>query len=77
LKEADRFGATSAIMLVQSFNRADDEPSWQDFIRFSETMGATVKEGSVVKVAAATGVPLFIGWVNSPRADLERLSSAV
>jgi len=77
LKEAERFGAPMAVMLIQSFNRAADEESWKDFMRFGEIMGATVKEGGLVKSQRPTAVPLFIGWVTSQPADLGRLSSAV
>jgi hypothetical protein len=77
LKEAERFAAGTAVVLVQSFNRAADEQSWKDFIQFAEVMGTTVKEGSLERCPRPTGVPLFIGWVNSQPADLERLSAAV
>ena len=77
LKEAERFCAHSAIVLVQSFNRAADEQSWKDFARFGEVMGVAVKEGHVVRSPRLTSVPLFIGWVTSQPADLGRLSAAV
>jgi hypothetical protein len=77
LKEAERFRATKAIMLVQSFDRVADEQSWKDFIQFGEILGAKVGEGSLAKVNASTRVPLLIGWVNSRPADLGRLSAAV
>lgn len=48
LKEADRFGAKWAVVLVQSFERVADEPSWQDFIRFGELMGVSVVKGRLV-----------------------------
>jgi len=77
LKEAERFAASTAVVLVQSFNRAADEQSWQDFIQFGAVMGVTVTEGILVQSPRPTGIPLFIGWVTSQPADLGRLSAAV
>jgi hypothetical protein len=77
LKEAERFGASMAVVLVQSFNRAADEESWNDVLKFGEVMGALVSEGSVVQSARPTAVPLFIGWITSTPADMERLGAAV
>jgi hypothetical protein len=77
VKEAERFGATRAIMIVQSFNRAADEQSWRDFVKFGEVMGAEVKEGGLTKVTPVARAPLFIGWVTSAPADLERLGAGI
>ena len=77
LVESRRFGAGVAVMLVQSFNRKADEQSWQDFRRFGEVMGTVVEENRVVPSPRPTDVPLYLGWVSSPPADLERLRAAV
>jgi hypothetical protein len=77
LKEAERFGARTAVMLVQSFNRAQDEESWKDFAEFGRIMGVAAKEGVLAQSPRATDVPLFIGWVTSQPADMARLSAAV
>ncbi|MGH9786644.1 MAG: DUF6946 family protein, partial [Terriglobia bacterium] len=77
LKEAERFGARMAVVLMQSFNRVADDQSWNDFMTFGEVMYAMVKEGHVVRSSRSTGIPLFLGWVTSQPADLERLSAAV
>lgn len=77
LKEAERFSAKWAVVLVQSFDRVADEPSWQDFIRFGELMGVSVVKGRLVASPCSTGVPLFLGWVTSSPADLQQLSAAV
>lgn len=70
LLEAQRFHARAAILLVQSFNRKADEESWQDFQRFANLLDAAASEGSLEFVHTQTGVPLFIGWVNSmPASD--------
>lgn len=77
IKEAERFGARKAVMLVQSFNRAADDESWKDVLKFGEVMGAQIEEGGVVQSSRQTAVPLFLGWVTSKPADLERLSAAI
>jgi hypothetical protein len=77
LKEAERFGARTAVVLVQSFNRAADDESWKDVLKFGEVMGVQVKEGGVVQSPRPTAVPLFVGWVTSKPANLERLGAAV
>jgi hypothetical protein len=77
LVEAERFGADVAVMLVQSFNRTADEESWRDMIRFGEAMGAQIQEGRVVPSPRPTDVPLYLGWVNSEPAGLDRLRDAV
>ena len=77
LVEARRFGAGVAVMLVQSFNRTADEESWQDFRRFGEVMGADVREDGVVPSTRPTDVPLYLGWITSKPADLQRLRDAV
>lgn len=77
LKEAERFGANMAVVLIQSFNRVADEESWQDVLRFGEVMGVSVRDGGVAKSPRSTAVPLYIGWVTSQPAGLERLGAAV
>ena len=77
LKEAERFGASMAVVLVQTFNRVADEESWNDVLKFGEVMGALIKDGCVVHSPRPTAVPLFIGWVTSQPADLDRLHAAV
>ena len=77
LKEAERFGASMAVVMIQSFNRVADEESWNDVLKFGEVMGVQIKEGDVVQSPRPTAVPLFIGWVTSQPANLERLRAAV
>jgi hypothetical protein len=75
--EARRFGTDVAVMLVQSFNRTADDESWQDFRRFGKVMGADVPENGAAASTRPTDIPLYLGWVNSPPADLERLQTAM
>ena len=77
LKEAERFGANVAVMLVQSFNRTADEESWQDMLRFGEVMGVQVQENHVVPSPRPTDIPLYLGWINSQPANFDRLRAAV
>lgn len=77
LKEASRLCATKAIMIIQSFDRAADEQSWRDFAAFVQLMGAHPIEGAVVRSSLSTLVPLYLGWVTTGPADMERLSAAV
>jgi hypothetical protein len=77
LKEAERFGAAAAVMLVQSFNRTADDESWHDVRRFGEVMGAQIEEGRVVPSPRPTDIPLYLGWVNSEPAGPERIRAAI
>ena len=77
LKEAERFHARWAAVMIHSFNRSADEDSWQDFRYFGNLLGAQVEEGRFVQSQTATRVPLFLGWVSSEPAGKGRLSSAV
>jgi hypothetical protein len=77
LKEAERFGASWAVLLVQSFNRQADQESFQDYLRFAELMLAPAAEGQLVASGRKTPVPLLLGWVWSQPADLDRLAAAV
>jgi hypothetical protein len=77
LKEAERFRANTAIVLVHSFNRPADEASWRDCCRFAELLGIKLREGSFTLVQVDAAVPLYIGWVSSPPAGEDRLRAAV
>jgi len=77
LREATRFRASWAVLLVQSFDRAADEISWQDFKQFGSLMNAAVQEGSLVRSGCTTEVPLYLGWVSCFAADVSRLRAAV
>ena len=77
LKEATRFGARAAILLIQSFNRAADVGSWEDCRRFGQLLGLDLCEGSFALATVETAVPLYFGWVHCTCADGNRLTSAV
>ena len=77
LKEAERFGAAIAIMLVQSFAPKKDRESLKDLEAFGRLMGVSIEENALAKSSRSTPVPLFLGWVSSRPADFERLFAAV
>jgi hypothetical protein len=69
LLEAQRFGATHALMLVHSFSRSD---SWfDDYKCFVDRMGAPAQIGRIVSVGARAGVELYLGWVRGDTRYLE------
>ncbi len=65
LLEARRFHAESAVLIVQSFDRKDDEESWRDFVRFGERLGVAPIEGTLHRIPVQTEVPFYMGWVTS------------
>jgi hypothetical protein len=77
LKDAQRFRASWAVLLIQSFNRQADQESFEDFAEFSNLMLVTVSEGRLAKSAQPTAVPLLLGWVSCTPAGLDRLNAAV
>ncbi len=77
LKEAQRFRASWAVMLVQSFNKQADQETFEDFVRFSKLMQAKAPHGCLAESARRTEVPLLLGWVSCAPAGLDRLSAAV
>jgi hypothetical protein len=77
LIEAERFKATLAILLIQSFDQAADDRSWKDCIKFGELLGLEMCNGQVRPASIQTAVPLYFGWVSSSPADEHRLRSAV
>lgn len=60
--EAQRFGASAAVMLVQSFGNCDD--AWIDFSRFADALGAEATRGRVAVTRCANAVSLYLGWVD-------------
>ncbi len=73
--EAQRFGATMAIMLVQSFR--EDRQSWQDFEGFCAFLGATAVRGGVAEARRTGTERLFLGWVDCATASDSEIASVV
>jgi hypothetical protein len=65
--EAERYGATHALMLVHAFG--DDSDSFDDFRAFADALGvAGAKKGSLTTAKRVGNVDLRLGWVaESPR----------
>ena len=63
--EARRFGASRAVMLVQSFT--SDPESMAAYAHFGRLLGAEAGENAAIGCGSRGGVDLFIGWVSSPR----------
>lgn len=67
--EADRFGATHAVMLVHSFSQ---EHRWfEDYQAFTQAIGVRSKIGTI-STAGAGSRPLHVGWVTGDAAYLAR-----
>ena len=77
LREAERFSAQYAVMLVQSFNEQADQESRNDFLNFASVMGTQVPTGQIARVGRSTSTPLYIGWVPTPPATVDTLSAAI
>lgn len=64
LLEAERYGATHALMLVQSFDPAD--ASFDDYCRFAERLGLPGAElDRITGNTELRGVTLRLGWVRT------------
>lgn len=60
--EAQRFGATHAVMLVHSFSPTD---KWHDdFKAFVSLFGQEAVIGQIVSVMVSNGIPLHFAWVH-------------
>lgn len=64
LIEAERYSATTAIMLVHSFS---NERKWfEDYEAFGAALGVSVEYGQLVDAGIRSGRRLLIGWLTSP-----------
>ena len=76
LIEAERIGATAAVMLVLSF--ADDTASKRDYDAFVSSLGAKVAMDRLVCTSSTVNCPLFPGWLEMPPStDADIVSVAV
>jgi len=77
--EAQRFGARSAVMLVQSFRvqARNDAQSWDDFGAFCASLGATAARGQLVQAQRTGSERLFLGWVDCPTSSDSEVASTV
>jgi len=61
LIEANRFGASKAIMLVHSFSKTLEH--FDDFANFAAQYGIEATPGSVAHAAHINGIELYLGWI--------------
>ena len=73
--EAQRFGASFAVMIVQSF--FEDPVSWNDYSAFCSLLGASAIRGSLVEVRRTGDERLFLGWVDSKVAADNEIAAVV
>jgi hypothetical protein len=67
LIEAERFGATDALMLVHSFSPS--HASFDDFARFCRGVGAHAELNAIHSVGERRGIGLHLGWVTDTPPD--------
>jgi hypothetical protein len=64
LLEAERYGAGTALMIVQAFSDAPD--SFDDFVKFSAALGIeTRKKAALSPAKRVGGIALRLGWASS------------
>ena len=63
LIEAERYSATTAVMLVHSFS---SEKMWfDDYEAFGKALGASLESGGLIDVGIKSGRRLLLGWLTS------------
>jgi hypothetical protein len=75
LLEAERFGAASALMMVQSFR--DDSVSWNDYRAFASLLNCEAMRNGIVCAGTCRSRPLFLGWVDCQPATDAEIASVV
>lgn len=75
LKEAQRFNAFAAVVLIQAFPGA--ETSEQDFKQFGKYLGMELERDRLVQCPTHQQPGLFIGWVSSRCATPEECASSL
>lgn len=67
--EAERFGASSAVMLIHTFSSKD---RWfEEYCRFAGLFGIEARIGLLAETKARKGMPLYLGWVHGDERYLE------
>jgi hypothetical protein len=74
LLEAERIGARVAVVLIHNFRA--DTTCWPDFERFVTQLGETPTRGGLCEVRRQKEPRLLFGWVDSPVATDEQITSA-
>jgi hypothetical protein len=73
LLTAERFDASTAVMLVHSFSR---KGLWfDDFVVFASLFGIVAEPGRVFRTQTAVARPLFLGWCSGEERFLKDLGN--
>lgn len=75
LLEAERFGASAALMLVQAFT--SDSESLEAFAAFGLLLGCQCAADAIVDGPTLNGIGLYLGWVQCRAATEAELAAAV
>lgn len=73
--EARRWRLTKALMLVQAFG--ESQTSWQDYSDFASWLGLKVTRDDVAGPVDASGVDLYLTWIDCPLAADDVAAAAV
>jgi len=73
--EARRCHFELALMLVQSFEEAPS--SWSDYEKFANLLGVSAIRGKITGPRQIDNISLYLGWVDSPRANDAKAAAAV
>ena len=68
--EAERFGASTAVMLVHSFSQEDEH--LEDYQAFVELFGTTGDVDTVSYAGAKNGIDLYLAWVRGEERFLHK-----
>jgi hypothetical protein len=63
--EAKRFHAIAAVMIVQSFVKADSENHYDDYVKFIELYGKSATKEKLIFLSDVCNIRLFSAWVHS------------
>ena len=75
IREAVRFGASTALLLVQSF--ASDPQSVRAFEAFCDLLGCSGRPPALIEGPQLKGVRLYLGWVVCAPSTPEQVASAI
>jgi len=75
IREAERFGASSAVLLVQSFT--SDPDSTAAYSAFCEIMGCVGQAGTVLEGPRLGSIQLYFAWVDCEPSGAAELAAAV
>ena len=63
---AEKFHATNALMIIQSFQDDDRKNHFSDYQNFIHAYGVTAEKQTIQAIAKVGNIQVFCLWVNSP-----------